>query len=142
MDAKIFITNSDTQTQKIGKELAKSLKSKSLLLLTGDLGSGKTTFVKGLAKGLGIKKRINSPTFVLVKNYGRTLNHIDLYRLDNEEQIKSLDIESLIKDSLITVIEWAEKLNKSFLKLDKFLQIKQINFKYLGENQREITIYG
>lgn len=141
MGAKIFITNSDAQTQKIGKELAKSLKSKSLLLLTGDLGSGKTTFVKGLAKGLGIKKRINSPTFVLVKNYGKILNHIDLYRLDNEEQIKSLGIESLIKDSQITVIEWAEKLNKSFLKLDKFLQIRQINFKYLGENQREISIY-
>lgn len=141
MDAKIFITNSDAQTQKIGKELAKSLKRKSLILLTGNLGSGKTTFVKGLAKGLGIKKRINSSTFILVKNYGRILNHIDLYRLDNEKQIKSMDIESLIKDSPITVIEWAEKLNKSLLKLDKFLRIRQINFKYLNENQREITIH-
>lgn len=137
MDTKIFITNSDAQTQKIGEELAKILKRKSLILLTGDLGSGKTTFVKGLAKGLGIKKRINSPTFVLVKNYGRILNHIDLYRLDNEEQIKSLDIESLMKDSPITVIEWAEKIKKC-----PQVNILKINFKYLNDKQRKITING
>lgn len=146
MDSKIYITNSNTETEKVGEELAKSLKGSTLLLLTGNLGSGKTTFVKGLAKGLGIEKNISSPTFILLRTYKApnktVLNHIDLYRLDKID-FNNFGLEDLImNNNSITVIEWAEKLNISFSKLDKLLQIMPINFKYLNENQREITIHG
>lgn len=146
MGAKIFTTNSDVETEKLGEGIGRSLRSKTLLLLSGDLGSGKTTFVKGLAVGVGVKKRITSPTFTLLKSYPAssriTLNHIDLYRFSNKNQIKSLGLEDIINnENSITVIEWAEKITNNFIKLDKLLQIRRINFKYISENQREIKIY-
>lgn len=144
MDPKIIITYSSAETEKIGEEFAKKIKGKNLILLKGKLGSGKTTFVKGLAKGLRIGKKILSPTFILLKSYqspsGKILNHIDLYRLEKINPQK-LGLEELLKkNNSITVIEWGEKLDKSLLKSDELLQIRQIDFEYINESQREITI--
>ncbi len=148
---KLFITNNSKETKKLGKSLARVLKKGDLVCLYGDLGSGKTTFVQGLAEGLGIKQKIISPTFIIIKNYesplrsalqnfegqARVMNfyHIDLYRVENEKDLESLGIEEILNDSEnIVVIEWAENLKE-------FLPKKRIDLKfaYESENKRKIT---
>ncbi len=134
-----MITNSAKETMLIGERLARKLKPGDMIALSGDLGSGKTTFTKGIGKGLGVKdsKRINSPTFVLIKEYnGRVpLYHLDLYRLDDLKEIENLAIEEYIYGNGITVIEWAEKI-KSILP-EKHILVK---FKIKGDNKREVII--
>ena len=116
---KVFITNSSKETKKLGKNFAKVLGKGDVVCLYGDLGSGKTTFVQGLAQGLGIKNRIISPTFIIVRNYriknyeSRIMNfyHIDLYRVESGRDLEGLGIEEILNDSQnVVVIEWAEKL--------------------------------
>ena len=114
-------------TQKLGLELGKSLVAGSVLLLTGDLGSGKTTFTQGLAQGLDILDSIVSPTFTIINEYtsGRLpLYHLDLYRLTPEE-VNDLNLESywlgLEAELGIVAIEWAERL--SYLP-DNYLRIE------------------
>lgn len=135
----IFVTNSAFETKKIAKNLVEKLKNGNILALYGDLGSGKTTFVQGLAKTLGIKKRIISPTFVIIRVYKigfKNFYHIDLYRIENEKDIRGLGIMEIINNSEnIVVIEWAEKM-KSLMPRNRI----DINFEYLGENKRKITI--
>lgn len=116
-----IITKSTDETKKLGEKIGTRLTSNSkatILALSGDLGSGKTTFVQGLAKGLGVTDRIISPTFILLRQYKievgkfKTLNHIDLYRLeeDVEGELVNLGFRELINDPAnIVVIEWAEK---------------------------------
>nr|MBU1328481.1 tRNA (adenosine(37)-N6)-threonylcarbamoyltransferase complex ATPase subunit type 1 TsaE [Candidatus Omnitrophota bacterium] len=134
-----MITNSAKETMLIGEKLARKLKPGDMVALSGDLGSGKTTFTKGIGKGLGVKdsKRINSPTFVLIKEYnGRVpLYHLDLYRLDDLKEIENLAIEEYIYGNGITVIEWAEKI-KSILP-EKHIFVK---LKIKGDNKREVII--
>lgn len=111
---KIFITNNFEETKRLGLDFAKFLRKGDIVCLYGDLGSGKTTFVQGLAVGLGIKNRIISPTFVMVRSYklgAMGFYHIDLYRIEREKDIESLGIEEIINNkNNIVVIEWAEKL--------------------------------
>lgn len=139
---KAFITNSFGETQKLGCDFAKVLKKGDVVCLYGDLGSGKTTFVQGLAEGLGIKKRIISPTFIIVRNYriknheSRIMNfyHVDLYRVESEKDIEGLGIEEIIDNkNNIVVVEWAEKLKK-------YLPQKRIDIKFFYEkgNVRKI----
>ena len=110
------ITNSFTETQELGEKMAVDLKGGFFIALFGDLGSGKTTFVQGLAKGLGIKRRIISPSFILVRRYKlpnlKFFYHVDLYRMESANDIKSLGLEEILNNSQnIVAIEWAEKLN-------------------------------
>jgi tRNA threonylcarbamoyladenosine biosynthesis protein TsaE len=118
---KVFITNTSGETQELGRDFAKTLKKGDVVRLYGDLGSGKTTFVQGLAQGLGINSRIISPTFVVVRNYRMKNNesnvmdfyHIDLYRMESGKDIEVLGIEEIMNNkNNIVVIEWAEKLKK------------------------------
>ncbi len=109
------ISNSSLETQQMGEEFAKTLRGGSVVALYGDLGAGKTTFAQGIAAGLGIKKRIISPTFIIVRKYRisgkRNFYHIDLYRIETEKDIEGLGLEEILnsKDSIV-VVEWAEKL--------------------------------
>jgi len=123
----------------IGEKLARKLRPGDIIALSGDLGSGKTTFTKGIGKGLGVKdpKRINSPTFVLIKEYnGRIpLYHLDLYRLDDLKEIENLAIEEYIYGNGVTVIEWAEKI-KSILP-EKHISVR---LKIKGDNKRKVII--
>lgn len=139
MDNKSFITNSYLETQKIGEEIGQSVKNGKVFALHGDLGSGKTTFVQGLAKGLGIKRRIKSPTFIIVRTYDAGIMrfyHIDLYRVESLSDIKGLGIEEIINGSEnIVAIEWPEKM-KSLLPENKI----DIFFENLGEDKRKIKI--
>src|SRR3989304_1888357 len=110
-----YISNSDTQTKEIAAKLAKKSKS-HVFALSGELGAGKTTFVQGFAQGLGIKEKIISPTFVLIRqhhipNTKKVLFHIDLYRLENITDLKSLGLEEILSNpNNIVLIEWAEKI--------------------------------
>lgn len=110
-----IFTTSARETQNFGEEFANNLKGGEVLGLVGGLGAGKTTFVQGLAKGLKIKEKIISPTFILMRSYSNSnkkLHHIDLYRLEGEieKELRNLDVEDFWgKGDNITVIEWAEK---------------------------------
>ncbi len=116
MEEKIYLTKTAKETENIGRELADNLNPGDVVLLNGALGSGKTTFTKGLAEGLGIKSRVLSPTYILIRQYQGekyNLNHIDLYRLDDEKEITNIGIEEILSDKKsITVIEWAKKSKK------------------------------
>lgn len=122
----------------IGKKIAAKLKGGDILCLYGDLGAGKTTLVKGLAKGLGIKKNITSPTFALMNMYSAKLHklvHIDTYRLKNEQELVDIGIEDYLgAPDTICVIEWPEKMHK-LLKNKKTLKVKIEHLK----NGRKIT---
>ena len=106
-------TRSESETAAAGRELASTLTPGSVVLLFGDLGAGKTAFVRGLAEGLGVHRdEVSSPTFTLVQEYrgGRlTLFHADLYRLNDPREIDDLGLDEIAADGVLA-IEWAEKL--------------------------------
>lgn len=142
-----IITKSAKEMKKAGSALAKELKNKPLLkhafvvALSGNLGSGKTTFTQGFAQGLEIKENVLSPTFVIQKDFLITngafnnFYHIDAYRLKNPKELLELGFKDLIKspENLI-VIEWADKIKKILPK-----NILKIKFMNLGKNKRKIT---
>jgi len=136
---KKIITKSSQETVKCGQNLAKKLRGGEVIGLIGELGSGKTTFVQGLAKGLGIKDRILSPTFTLMRSYqGGKLNlcHVDLYRLDKPAEFRNLGLEEIwLKHENVVVIEWAEKAGEYLPETTTF-----IHFKYKNETLREISL--
>lgn len=103
-----FLSSSE-ETFALGEELAQSLKAPSVLALKGDLGAGKTTFVKGLAKGLQIQEPIQSPTFTFLHLYP-SLAHFDLYRLTQEEDFIQLGFEEYFFSTFVCAIEWPEKI--------------------------------
>ncbi len=133
------ITNSAKETQRLGEKISADLKPGSILALYGELGSGKTTLIQGLARGLGIKKRIISPTFVFIRQYpikNKIFYHIDLYRIDGAIDAQGLGLKDIFADpKAIVAIEWAEKIKEVLPKkrIDIF-------FEYLGEDQRKIKI--
>lgn len=134
---KQFISYSDKQTKEFAKKLAK--KNYQLIGLIGELGAGKTTFAQGYAEGLGVKDKIISPTFVLIRqhkipNTKKILYHIDLYRLEDLREIKHLGIEEIMENPDNTVlIEWAEKI-KGLLPKNTL----KISFKVMDKNSRRI----
>lgn len=133
------ITNNYKETQKIGERLAKKIKPPIILALISDLGGGKTTFTQGLAKGLGIKNIITSPTFVLEKIYNipkkkYNLHHYDLYRIDPDDILIDEILENA-KDNIV-VIEWADKIKDQLPKKE----VIKIKFKLIGDNKRQIKI--
>jgi len=110
-----IITHSAEETRAWGKKLAQKLRPRDCLLLTGELGSGKTTLVQGLAEGLGINpKEILSPTFVLIHEHGgqRPLYHMDAYRIRSPEELLEVGLAEYFEKPGITVIEWGEKLRQ------------------------------
>jgi tRNA threonylcarbamoyladenosine biosynthesis protein TsaE len=111
---KVFtvITNSPKETASLGRRLGRLLGPRTVLALRGDLGAGKTTFVQGLARGLGVKEdHVVSPTFVLVREYrGKLpLYHIDLYRLSPGREVELLGLDEYLEGEGVCAVEWAEK---------------------------------
>lgn len=129
-----MFSHSDKETVALGKKIAAKLKGGDILCLYGDLGAGKTTLVKGIAAGLGVKKIITSPTFAIMNLYKvnskqKTANrpmrliHIDTYRLKDEQELLDIGVDDYLgKPDTICVIEWAEKVDK-LLKHKKILKI-------------------
>jgi tRNA threonylcarbamoyladenosine biosynthesis protein TsaE len=107
-------THSERETAALGRELGATLSAGDVVLLVGDLGAGKTAFVRGLAEGLGVDRdEVSSPTFTLMQEYrgGRLpLFHVDLYRLDDPREIEDLGLDEIAEDGVLA-IEWAEKLS-------------------------------
>ena len=104
------MSKSAKETEKIGEKFAKHLKPGDVVCLYGDLGYGKTTFVKGVAKGLGLTARITSPTFTIIRTYNN-MHHVDLYRIEDETQLAEIGIKEILEDpSSIKLIEWPEKM--------------------------------
>lgn len=131
-------TNSPEQTQKVARNFAKDLRLGDIVMLYGDLGSGKTQFFKGLAIGLGIKQRVTSPTFVFLKIYnanGKTINHIDLYRSENISDLREIGLDEIFESNAITVIEWADRLEDNLPKKRIDIYIESVD-----ENKRRISI--
>lgn len=108
---KRFVSNSPEETIRIAKKVAKTLKPGDIVYLYGELGSGKTVFVKGICLGLGVKEEVTSPSFVIATEYHGALAvaHIDLYRLHREEAV-GLPVEEYILRNGVTVIEWADRV--------------------------------
>lgn len=104
---KEILVKSEEETIELGNRLGRLLKSGSILTLSGDLGAGKTTFTKGIGKGLGITKIINSPTFTILKQYQGDicLSHFDAYRLEGQDD--DLGFEEIFNSEDVCVIEWA-----------------------------------
>jgi tRNA threonylcarbamoyladenosine biosynthesis protein TsaE len=129
-------THSEAETVEIGARLGAELTAGAEVLLYGDLGAGKTTFVRGIAQGLDIDPaEVSSPTFVLVQEYrGRlTLYHVDLYRLEGTA-VDDLGLEEFAIDRGVVVIEWAERLPRPIAGAIR------VTLEDRGENLREITI--
>lgn len=141
----IYTLNSLEETQNLAQNLAKQILAKELpriILLQGNLGSGKTTFSQYFAKSLGIKNNLTSPTFVIMKsydipNYDFKLHHLDLYRLEKEWELEELEILSQIQTSNdVFLIEWADKFPNIFINTNNLI----LNFENQSEEERKVTL--
>ncbi|MBI4039680.1 tRNA (adenosine(37)-N6)-threonylcarbamoyltransferase complex ATPase subunit type 1 TsaE [Candidatus Daviesbacteria bacterium] len=136
-------TNSAQKTQELAFKIAGDLKVGDIIALQGDLGSGKTTFVQGLARALGVTRRVTSPTFVFVKSYPAQINqqptvlyHIDLYRSQSAHDVASLGLEDIVADpNVVICVEWPEKAPELFQRAT----IK-ISFYNISDNIRRIVV--
>jgi tRNA threonylcarbamoyladenosine biosynthesis protein TsaE len=107
-----FISNNTGETEGLGRKLAKNLEKGAVVALTGDLGSGKTAFAKGIAAGLAAAAHVTSPTFSLIHEYrgGRLpMYHFDFFRLEDRESVERLDLDDYFSGDGVCVVEWADK---------------------------------
>ncbi|PYK49481.1 MAG: tRNA (adenosine(37)-N6)-threonylcarbamoyltransferase complex ATPase subunit type 1 TsaE [Verrucomicrobia bacterium] len=133
-----FISNSPAETEAIGRRLAEDVGTGSALALTGDLGSGKTVFVKGLVVGLGSSADVTSPTFTILHEYrgGRvTVYHFDFFRLEDRQSVARLGLDDYFFGDGVSVIEWADRFPEFIPE-----QARWILFEIKSQNQRAITI--
>jgi tRNA threonylcarbamoyladenosine biosynthesis protein TsaE len=138
-----FLSSSEKDTFAFAKNFSNKLIGGEIIALVGDLGAGKTIFTKGLAKGLGIKKNIASPTFILMKIYNvnqnnniKFLAHLDAYRIKNADSLLAIGLKDYLgKSDTVTVIEWADKIKKILPKKAKFIKILHQN-----NNLRKISL--
>jgi tRNA threonylcarbamoyladenosine biosynthesis protein TsaE len=139
-----FITHSGADTIEVGRRLARLLTPPQLLLLKGDLGTGKTTLVKGIVQALDAAEpdEVTSPTFTLLHEYDGSLDgkpmklyHIDVYRLESERQLETLGLDELVTPDALVLVEWGEKF-KSIRKK----ATGEIEIALAGGDQRRITV--
>jgi tRNA threonylcarbamoyladenosine biosynthesis protein TsaE len=140
------ISHSPEETLQLGKSLGSSLIPGDIILLNGDLGSGKTHLTQGICDGVGLDEDsyIRSPTFTLINEYQgkQPIYHIDLYRIDSLKEIYSLGLEEILFNQGITIIEWAEKLRSPENPKNLLLNIQdriEINIEILSESERKFT---
>ncbi len=136
-------TRSAAETRQLGQTLGATLQQPVIIALSGDLGSGKTVFVQGLAQGLDVSDQyyITSPTFTIMNEYpGRyQLYHVDLYRIEHPSELEDIGLDEALQADAVIAIEWAEKLAQ-----DMLLNHLQLRFDIINENSRSIDIiaYG
>jgi tRNA threonylcarbamoyladenosine biosynthesis protein TsaE len=133
-----FISHSAEQTRRVGERLGRLLHSGDVVCLEGDLGAGKTCLTQGIGRGLGVSAAITSPTFIIVNQYqlperGRTLYHVDLYRVETAAEAQATGLEELFFGDGICVIEWAERV-REILPLDRLWVI----LRHVDETKREL----
>jgi tRNA threonylcarbamoyladenosine biosynthesis protein TsaE len=127
-----------------GEAFAGVLKSGDIVLLSGTLGAGKTTFVKGVAKGLGVSERVTSPTFTMVREHGcsndlgiSTLHHSDVYRVETLDEVLDLALGELVEDSAVALVEWGELAASVFGR-----DVMTIEFSVLDDEVRRLSVSG
>ena len=132
-----FLSHSTQETEAIGEELAQKLRGGDVLAFTGSLGMGKTAFTRGLARGLGCRGRVTSPTFTIVNEYeGRTpLFHFDMYRLGSSDELFDIGWEDYVNRGSVCAVEWSENVEDAFYG-DEVV----VRFEKLGPTTRRITI--
>ena len=136
-----FISYSPAETETIGETFGRTAKCGQVIALSGDLGAGKTQFVRGLARGLGVPGRVHSPTFTLVNEYGGgrvKLFHLDLYRLETAQQILSAGIEDYLSPAGVAVIEWAERLPAASGQRPAGKKWSEVRIEIVSETERKI----
>ena len=133
------ISNSYENTIEIAKEFSKTLKSGDIILMYGDLGAGKTCFVNGVLEGFGYTDGGSSPTFTIVNEYpsSPSVNHFDLYRINNEDELFEIGFFEYLESDRINIIEWPDRAKKI---LDEFSTIKIEITHTDNENERIIKI--
>ncbi len=139
MASRELITRSSEETVLRGREIGAMLKSPALVLLSGDLGAGKTTLTKGIASGLGAasEDEVTSPTFTLVHKYdrGARVYHVDLYRIGDFHDLETLGLEDVFSEKAVVIVEWPDKLT---LRTD--WPVVRIRLEHVSEDTRRISI--
>lgn len=146
-----LITHSPAETQRLGERIGKLALPGDIFLLSGNLGTGKTCLTQGIARGLGIKEHVASPSFTLIKElYGRLpMYHIDLYRLERPQEVQELGMEEYLHGEGVCVIEWAERILEQLpvghehlmIKIDyvpKYDNERVVSFKPVGQRYHQI----
>ena len=136
-----YISKSEQETERIGSEFAASLPGGTVVAMYGDLGAGKTAFVRGMAQGLGITQRVTSPTFTIVNEYegGRLpLFHFDMYRLHSAEELFDIGWEDFLSRGGICAVEWSENIQEALEPGTVYVDIRRGQ----GEQERIISIKG
>jgi len=138
MTTKIFRTRTPAETQTIGEKIGTQLRQGDLVALIGDLGTGKTCLTQGIARGVGVypNQIVNSPSYTLINEYAGKIPiyHVDLYRLQNHDELLDLGLDEYMEGNGVCIIEWAEKLGS--LKISH----TKIQITWLSEMTREIEI--
>jgi tRNA threonylcarbamoyladenosine biosynthesis protein TsaE len=149
MASQIFLTRSPEETITLGRRIASELSPPVLVLLLGELGSGKTTLTKGIAAGLGAvpEEEVTSPTFTLIHEYGKAgkpggprVYHIDLYRIENARELATLGLEDLLAERAVVIIEWAEKLGPALRGFSPGCPLVEIRLKAVSDTDRRIEV--
>lgn len=133
----IILTNSEAETEQAGAEFGSKLPDGTVVALYGDLGAGKTAFVRGMARGMGIASRVSSPTFTIVNEYlgGRELYHFDMYRLGSSEELFDIGWEDYLNRGGVCAVEWSENVADAFEGDEVVVRIEK-----LSPEGRKITI--
>ena len=133
-----IISNNEDETELVGERFAANLPDGSVVAMYGELGAGKTAFVRGMARGMGIACRVSSPTFTIVNEYEgkkRTLIHIDMYRLGGADELFDIGWEDYLARGAVCVVEWSENVETAF-----FGDEMKVSIEKLGGTKRRITI--
>ena len=134
-----FISHSEAETEELGAAFAEKLPGGTVVAMYGDLGAGKTAFVRGMARGMGLDCRVSSPTFTIVNEYAgkRELFHFDMYRLNSADELFDIGWEDYLARGAVCAVEWSEKIDDAFFGDELIVRIDK-----LGDNERRITIGG
>ena len=135
-----FISHSENDTENIGSQFAAGLPGGAVIAMYGDLGAGKTAFVRGMARGMGLDCRVSSPMFTIVNEYtgkNRELIHFDMYRLSSADELFDIGWEDYISRGAVCAVEWSENVEDAF-----FGDEIKVTIDKLGADERKITIEG
>lgn len=133
----MYISESEKDTEEIGRSFAQNLKGGEVIAMYGDLGAGKTAFVRGLAKGLGIDAKVSSPTFTIVNEYPGEIDliHFDMYRLSSADELFDIGWEDYLARGAVCAVEWSENVTDAF-----FGDEIKVIIEKTGDNSRKIEI--
>ena len=134
-----YISRSEAETETIGEKFAQGLAGGTVVAMYGDLGAGKTAFVRGMARGMGLSCRVSSPTFTIVNEYEgeRELIHFDMYRLESSDELFDIGWEDYLGRGAVCAVECSEKVEDAFYGDETIVRIEK-----LGDTERRITIEG